>query len=549
MEMKKTLVLLGALMTLCASLAFAGGGQAAGSGAVAGDNQPFGKYNPAITITSAKSLASDWKMETGDTLDSNPWTKVNHDELGIDVKWAWNVPTEYDQKMAASIAAGDLPDIFHVNAVQFDMLIQGGLVWDLTEIFDTYASPLYKEYYSRAVETFDAAKMKGRLMALPEFTAPYDNENILWVRQDWIDRLKLPNPDSIPNLIKIADAFKNQDPDGNDRADTFGLLVNKDLWGGNGSILGFLAGYNAYDGWLQDRSGNIASGLIQPEMKTALESMADLYKRGIIDREFSTLDSARANEAIVSGKVGMFFGPFYAPLVFMQAIEMNPEMNLVPYPVPSVNGGPAKIMLNNTVGSFYVVNKKFAHPEALVKLFNVFFKKYVDPNPQSVALFASPSGYEYFHLNIAVTYPPNKNYQIWEAIKAAAASGDRSKLDSEQTRILVQIDRYDNKTANYASMGMDWAYKLIFGAGPSTFSAFDQYIKSNNLIWNVFTGVPTPTMVSRQSNLDTMRDEIFTRIIMGELPISAFDTFVADWKRQGGDAITKEVNDWYKARN
>jgi putative aldouronate transport system substrate-binding protein len=30
-------------------------------------------------------------------------------------------------------------------------------------------------------------------------------------------------------------------------------------------------------------------------------------------------------------------------------------------------------------------------------------------------------------------------------------------------------------------------------------------------------------------------------------PISTFDTFVRDWKAQGGDTITKEVSDWYKS--
>jgi putative aldouronate transport system substrate-binding protein len=112
-----------------------------------------------------------------------------------------------------------------------------------------------------------------------------------------------------------------------------------------------------------------------------------------------------------------------------------------------------------------------------------------------------------------------------------------------------QILRYENRTGAYPGMGMDWAYLKIFGPSQSVYSAFDEGLKVNAIVWNAFTGVPTPTMVTRLSTLDDMRNETFTRIIMGELPISAFDTFVADWKRQGGDDITKEVNDWYKARN
>ena len=42
-----------------------------------------------------------------------------------------------------------------------------------------------------------------------------------------------------------------------------------------------------------------------------------------------------------------------------------------------------------------------------------------------------------------------------------------------------------------------------------------------------------------------MQDEVYTRIMMGA-QITEFDKFIADWKAAGGDAITKEVNDWYK---
>ena len=36
-------------------------------------------------------------------------------------------------------------------------------------------------------------------------------------------------------------------------------------------------------------------------------------------------------------------------------------------------------------------------------------------------------------------------------------------------------------------------------------------------------------------------DEIFLKIIIGEAPLSAFDTFVEEWKAEGGDEITAEV--------
>ena len=44
----------------------------------------------------------------------------------------------------------------------------------------------------------------------------------------------------------------------------------------------------------------------------------------------------------------------------------------------------------------------------------------------------------------------------------------------------------------------------------------------------------------------TLEKQTYTNIIYGNEPIEAFDTFVEEWKAQGGDQITEEVNAWYE---
>ena len=76
----------------------------------------------------------------------------------------------------------------------------------------------------------------------------------------------------------------------------------------------------------------------------------------------------------------------------------------------------------------------------------------------------------------------------------------------------------------------------------------DYYVKNNMIALNGFYGSPTPSMISYQSSLNSLRDEVFTKIIMGASPLSDFDVFVQNWRRQGGDAITREVNEWLAGR-
>lgn len=53
----------------------------------------------------------------------------------------------------------------------------------------------------------------------------------------------------------------------------------------------------------------------------------------------------------------------------------------------------------------------------------------------------------------------------------------------------------------------------------------------------------TPTMEKKWTNLKKKEDEIFMKIIIGEEPVDSFDTFVKEWKAEGGDEITAEVQE------
>ena len=44
-----------------------------------------------------------------------------------------------------------------------------------------------------------------------------------------------------------------------------------------------------------------------------------------------------------------------------------------------------------------------------------------------------------------------------------------------------------------------------------------------------------------------MRDEVYTKIIIGEASVDSFDEFVEDFNNLGGADITNEVNEWYQS--
>jgi putative aldouronate transport system substrate-binding protein len=549
----KRLFSLAALLALGFSLAFAGGGQSGGSAqkaAVAAPG-PFGKYDPPLTVRWAGSTSASDRYDQGFSVDYNEWTIEYLEQLGIDVKYGWTTDgTQYDQKVAASIATGDLPDMFRVNQEQFDMLVRSNLIWDLTDVYDQYASDLTKD-----VMVSDPAKsplfhVNGRLMGIPRMYDSLDAD-VIWVRQDWLRKLNLPNPTSLENVRLIAEAFITKDPDGNGQNDTFGLLMGAGgIWGGMGAG-GFLSAYHGYHtGWLKNNSGNLVYAGIQPEVKTALAALNDWYNKGLIPRDWVNMSWDEGTAAILSGKAGLMWGPFYLPTGLTQIESMQPGVELAAYPWPSADSSPAKLMTNNSLYFIQVVNKKFPNPEALIKMTNHTLEFWYGSSGIQQArpyLMTSVSqGSENWHHNVLNVMRSNKNHAYHLQYKDVMRTGDTSGLNSESLKYWNHIKAYSDGDR---SDGWNWAYATIFGIGPTaSHTAIEEYAKNNLILMNAFDGVPTETMKTWQSSLDSLRDEIFTRIIIGELPISAFDTFVADWKRQGGDDITREVNAWYRER-
>jgi putative aldouronate transport system substrate-binding protein len=98
------------------------------------------------------------------------------------------------------------------------------------------------------------------------------------------------------------------------------------------------------------------------------------------------------------------------------------------------------------------------------------------------------------------------------------------------------------KQLNGQGSTTDWGYERVFGEF-SAFTVIDKYNTDDLFQRNEFFGAPTNAMVEKNPTLAKMELETFSKIIMGD-SIDKFDSFVEQWKKLGGDDITKEVNDW-----
>lgn len=308
-------------------------GNASQSASQSGDNSsqasaksPLGKYDPAIDISFVRAVDDDLSGNVlaktpGETIEDNRWLQLYSEELGINIKYDWTTKggytdDAYTQKINVTLTSGELPDVVTVTATQLKQLADADMIEDMTQYYNDYASPFTKDIYTQeGSSVLDSATFNGKLMAIPNAESSIEAAQFLWIRKDWLDKLNLQPPKTMDDLVKISEAFTTQDPDGNNVDDTYGLAASKVLYSGCMGLEGFFAGYHAYPNfWMQDSSGKLAYGSVQPEVKTSLQKLADMYKSGQLDKEFGVKDGGKVAETIASGKIGIDFGEQWNPM-------------------------------------------------------------------------------------------------------------------------------------------------------------------------------------------------------------------------------------------
>lgn len=506
------------------------------------------KYDPPITLRAWRFQNNGIQFANGDTIEDNVWIDYYREVFGINLEYDWVVPEDqWEQKMNISIASGDLPDVMWLNNKALIDMAENDMLYDLTDLYETHTSDFTKSILEQDITSFNTAKVNDRLMAIPHTGSAIDQLQILYVRTDWLENLGLEMPTNMEELLNVAKAFKENDPDGNKVDDTYGIGVTKGFVGDNHfGLTGFFAGYHGYlKRWVKDESGNLAYGSIQPEIKEGLAKLQEMYKEGLIDPEFGIKDRAKVQESVAAGKLGIMYGGMSTPGAVLKFNAVNdPDAEWEAIELVSTDDQTAQPITKMPVTRYYAVSKDSKHPEALMKLIEQGSSGYArdskDNKDEWSDKLTHVDGIAVWQYQVTGYEPAKKNLIAHQNVVKALETGDTSNLNDEEQGYYDRIQ--DHRAGDRNFYGDD----RIFGT-PSSFDIIEKYVDSGEYLYDEFYGSLTPTMVEKKATLEAMEEEVFTRIIMGE-SIDSFDKFVEDWKKLGGDQITKEVNEWYELR-
>ena len=521
------------------------------------EDLPFSKYAETVTVHLGGSMNPNAKILDGMSYEDNAYTRFLKDDLNIEVVYDWIASSsDYDEKMNLCIGSGTIPEMMNVNATQYRALLKYDMIQPLDQYFEDYASDKLKGFVESGGEELKKCitNDKGEMMAIPAPSMMVGEMNEMWIRQDWLDNLGLEVPRTWDEMAAVAEAFVTQDPDGNGEDDTIGILgpgnsnhIN-DIGDNQFGLDPLFCSFQSYPQyWLQDEDGTVKYGSIQPETRVALEKIQKLYTDKLIDPEMLVRNNCQ--EAVLSGKVGIFFGPWWSGYTVGEA-TLAGEADWRAYFTPLSEDGKYYTHMPDPTSKYVVVSKSCKNPEAAFKIIS-----YLVANEQQW----TDDGITSSEMSCADFYPLWNGYDNADEIEVSTDTLEKylageitmDDVDFSQHKLLksdmeavteLKKEPYDdfsldkwNLDSDLVKTNLPRLVSLLVGGAPYV---NDKYIP----VYNAYSG-QTETMQAKWANLKKMEEETFAKIIMGKADISEFDTFVENWKNQGGDQILKEIND------
>lgn len=499
---------------------------------------PYGAYPELVTYTLGQmNGANNSNLPDQNTYEDNAYTRYLRKMLNIQND---NVYMEredrYDELVNILAKDQTLPDVLVISdRAILKELVENDLIEDLTDVYENCTTPRIKEMFeSYGSDLWDMGSFDGRLMAIPE-TVTDHGPRLLWLRKDWMDELGLEEPKTLEDAFDIIESFVANKMGTSDGEEPVGLVCDTDLVGNTSSSYSvepvFDKFYASPQQWV-NQNGQIVYGSVTQETKNALSYLHELYERGVLDQNFALRAQNNLRDLVVDGKCGAFFGLWWTPKnPLVDVYEKDKEIDWEPYYLQKSETDDAYDSFRDN--KYVVVRKGYEHPEIVMKIISVLFDytRYEANDADEVN--------EYFALNVDPTARPlvinvDYNEATFQITKDIRAVEDGTKKEESLSAIEKSYyDACESFLHGKSSTPADWAaYKSRISA---VGLLVDGGYQSEERRYLDDTDGELP------KSLQQLEKKSFIQIIMGEKPISYFDTFVKEWYDQGGEEITEQI--------
>jgi putative aldouronate transport system substrate-binding protein len=476
------------------------------------DIEVWGTNNGFLPIEKGSALYNFYKEKTG--------VGIIHPYI------EWNGGNTYQQQLNLRIAANDAPDMYlPVNGMENELAKNGSII-EISKQLQEKAPNYWKivpESIWEVQKTYDP-NGKGGIYSVPNILSYGRNGGM--IRKDWLDKLGLSMPTNQDELVKVLQAFRDKDPNGNGQKDEIPMSGRQEgTWMDTIFAMYGVAMWEGKPDW-DIYDGKLTYSAVSKNMRDALEFAHKLYAEGLLDKETFLNDRTKYMGKIDSNKVGAYF--HIDQEVHDRLDNINKAFNIKPdiaaLPAISAPGYQGFYTMKKMIGPAFVIKdqKDQKKVDACFKLLNA----YADQGKwNDYYLGVKDMHYKLNDAGKSVKLPDDKTKQ--QNLLLTPYNGIATLQFNQQLLKNVSADSPDRKwSLDQSVRNMEENQKYVKG------------IAGDGMPSSVYEGYPD--ILNR-----TLYVQYMTKIIIGDYPISKFDEFVDKWNKAGGEAVTKSARDWY----
>lgn len=452
---------------------------------------------------------------------------------GIQIDWDVTVPSQYDEIMRVRLAAGqDLPDIVQVpgGLKEVYKYAQQGILLPLDDLIREYAPNLAKLIWEDMPEL-------GRIYTAPDghiyhIAQNYDGGNKvevkgLLLRTDWLGTLGLEQPVTADDWYHVLKAFKEGDPNGNGLADEIPMTAFST---GNGlEEYGYLAtAFNLAAPVTKyiDVDGVAVNQYEQPGFKDFLSFLNKLYSEGLLDPQYSTGDEAKLDAMCAKDIVGA--SAHYATKTDLWAGTAakagNPNSAKAEYHLmlsPANPDGSIRIISRALTGFCYGITRDCKDPIKAIKWLDYI---YGSDEGRDTLLY----GLE----GLTYTLDADGN-KVW--MDNIANNPDGLSIATALRSVGAFPAQFTNRTVEF--------YKMIVSKSAAEEGEILQKYMIQPFPQVMGLEDELDRIASLNADIETYENEMIQKFVMGQVPLTEFDTFIQTVKAMGGDELTQIYQD------
>ncbi|WP_171056340.1 extracellular solute-binding protein [Paenibacillus sinopodophylli] len=467
-------------------------------------------------------------------MEENRWSKWINENGPVDVDFMSVPRWESQQKFNVMFASKAAPDlIMEYDTAYRNQLYNQKLIMPIDKLVEehstNYKAMLEKYPALRKVGTKD----DGQLYEIARVIGLQPN-HALFIRADWLEALKLEVPQTTEELFAVAKAFKENDPDQNGAADTYGMALSYI----SGMIVDYMHGsvFTIFEKqpWYPNDKDELVHDWTR--VKTAFEFKKKLFDAGLVDRDFLTDSKGeKAKQDFINGKLGIW-GTTVGDFASYETLKKNnPNAQIKIIALPESPNGQFSPVLYNPIQSVGVINVMAKNPEAVMEYVDFM----LEPATKKVFDF----GIEGEHHTVVNGCP-----------KVNDSEEVKKQLGYKADFMMLFSTDFEDKCSDWWNYNESNATPMQLEYKELRYDAVEAYVneaRPNPALTSSehMPVIPQDLQINQQNGFKAVEDALTKSIISGSSYTvdKAIEDAKAAWGKANGDKIDQWYADWYTA--